>query len=75
VDKELKVVEIVFTEEYGEAQGAFLDGELIDYWYCNDACWREDAFNSLCETFGFTTIDSRDEELEKKLIRILRRVS
>ena len=59
--------------ECGELQGVFTEREdLLHFWSCNDATWREEYFNGLMEKIGFTTKEPTGplyNRLEKKLIK------
>ena len=39
--------------ESPEMEGFFDEnGKLLDYWYCNDACWRDEYFNGVFKKLG-----------------------
>lgn len=68
-------VHIVYSEEYGELEGAFNEeGKLIGMWSCNDACWRDEYFAPFMKALGVETITTRSPALEKKLIKEARRL-
>jgi len=48
----MKTINMIFVEEFGEAD-AFFDGqELLTYWWGNDANWRNEYFDPLLAKLG-----------------------
>lgn len=62
---------IVYVEEEGEIEGAFdEEGNLLHWWCCNDASWRNEYFSPLMKQLGYEFVHSDDEVLEAKLIEV-----
>ena len=58
----------VYTERVGEVEGVFDDeGNLLDFWCCNDATWRNEYFSGFMATLGFDCVSSSDENLINRL--------
>jgi hypothetical protein len=66
----MRVIKHVYTEEYGEIEGMFDEGDhLISAWSCNDATWRNEYFDEFIKELGAKVITSDDPKLVKKLIK------
>lgn len=67
--KELEYIYHMFFEEYGECD-VFFDkhGDLIDYWYGNDASWRQEYYSGLLAWMGYEVFPP-----DKKLAIVLRK--
>lgn len=69
----MKKVYHIFTEENGEMDWFFTeDGEVVAYWWCNDANWRGEYMGALVEFFG-GSVSKAPFKLEKKLLKIMKK--
>ena len=64
--------------ECGEVDGVFDENEnIIGYWFCNDATWRNEYFSGFMKSLGFECIaelPAKDRtRLEKKLLTKLKK--
>lgn len=65
---------IVFSEKHGECEGAFDEhGNLLDFWSCNDASWRNEYFSPFLKKLGIETQESDSPSLRKKLEKAVKK--
>ncbi len=65
----------IFGLDSPEIEGFFDEkGKLIDYWYCNDALWRDEYFNPVFKKLGID-IQSIPPKLRKKAEAALEKVA
>lgn len=65
----IKIFSVYVDESnIGEAEG-FLDdkGNVLDYWSCNDATWRDEYFNPVFKKLGIEILDDFSAVAKKKL--------
>jgi hypothetical protein len=64
----MRTISIVYSEAQGEIEGAFDEnGELLSFWSCNDATWRNEYFGPFMKKLGIKTVSSSDSNLTKRL--------
>lgn len=69
------VVVYLSDDEVGEVEGMFEEnGNLIDFWACNDADWRSEYFAGVLKFLGAeeVRIDWRDKEVTEYWQSLLR---
>ena len=63
----MKILFLVYCTT-DEAEGMFNeDGDMLDFWFHNDAMWRKEYYQNLMNALGFEVIVSEDKKLVKKL--------
>lgn len=51
-----RLIYYAFCEDY-EAEGMYSEsGELLGFWSCNDACWRNEYFSPFLEAVGIEIV-------------------
>jgi len=64
----MKIVYIVYFEDYGEYQvAATEDGEILDIWACNDAMWRNEYFHGFMKRLGFEVREDAPAHIVEKM--------
>lgn len=64
----MRTLYFVYTEQVGEVEGIFdQDGTLLDFWSCNDACWRNEYFSPFMAKLGYT-VEYGPEWMDEKLV-------
>lgn len=57
----MRTLYLAFTENVGETEGMFdSDGTLLDFWSCNDACYRSEYFNPFMNKLGYNVEQAPD---------------
>ena len=52
----MKTIYYVYVDDY-EAEAMFsASGELLDFWSCNDGCWRGEYFNPFMKAAGIEVL-------------------
>ncbi len=71
-----KKVYCVFIES-PEMQAMFDEkGELLDFWFCNDASWRTEYFSGFMSKMGIEVIDRiQDKKFKLKLEAKLKKIA
>ena len=70
--KKLKRLYFIHTDEYGEGDGVFNEKEhLLDFWFGNDANWRNEYFYGFMEQIGFECLELHKGPVYKRLLKKL----
>ncbi len=69
----MKKIFHVYTESDGEMDWFFdEDGNVLQYWYNNDACWREEYMNPLLASLGIEVVEGGGPKFNKILKKTLK---
>ena len=65
------VYEYHYEGDEGEIEAMFSDtGEMLSYWFCNDAMWRQEYFGGFMEKMG-VKVKRPTATMEKSFKKIL----